>query len=650
MLRGHLEVILLERVGEAEIRERYLRAARLLQAAGALAEALEAYCRAGDWEATARLLGHEGEQLAQDPGQWLDLLTPQLRRDPWVLLATARRHRNAGRWAAALEAYREAGDALGEGLRGEASRRERMWLETLVGAEPAPAPGRSAVLRSATRAPHRALVTARAMGGGGARLAQGLAALFGGRLGEARSALAAALDEADAGPGVLAAASLGLAVTRLLAGDAGARPSLESAIEEADGAALPWLARIGRAAFALTDRPDGRSEAASVLLAAERDGDGWGVGLAGLLGGLGRLRLGEAHDESLRRAAEAFRRMDAPALEAWALGALALALARRRDPGAAAAADGAEILARATGARPALALAYLALAAAAPGRAAPRLGEAARAIAAESGFELPEPGGRSEEPDAAAPPASSLRCFGGLRLVLLGRELDLRALKPRVRELLRILGLHAGRPVHREVLIEALWPEVDPDTGTRNLHVAVSALRHLTDLPGTASTQSVVVREGDAYRLGLPTGAVVDLTTFEAAVSAGRRARTSGDGDAAEAAFRQALDLHAGDLLPEAGPATWVVAERERYRAEAVEAASSLAAILLERADPEEAAAACERGLRVDRYQDRLWRLLVRAHEASGSLAAAVAARTRYREVLEALGVPATGTLTRTTS
>ncbi|MBM3679538.1 MAG: PAS sensor protein, partial [Actinobacteria bacterium] len=78
---------------------------------------------------------------------------------------------------------------------------------------------------------------------------------------------------------------------------------------------------------------------------------------------------------------------------------------------------------------------------------------------------------RSRAEPSASGPSSELRCLGGLSLRLRGRDVDLGRLKPRARSLLRLLAMHEGRPVHREVLMEALWPECDLFTGGRNLQV-----------------------------------------------------------------------------------------------------------------------------------------------------------------------------------
>jgi DNA-binding SARP family transcriptional activator len=219
-----------------------------------------------------------------------------------------------------------------------------------------------------------------------------------------------------------------------------------------------------------------------------------------------------------------------------------------------------------------------------------------------------------------------------------GRPLDVAALKPRPRAVLRFLALQAGRPVHREVLQETFWPEADAATGARSLHVALSALRRELDPGGGRGTCELLVRDGDAYRLALPDGSRVDLADFDAAVARARRARVDGDGPGLLRACRLVLETYGGELLPEDGPADWVTARRDRARAELVEAARALAEGILDD-DPAGAAEACSAGLAVDPYHDPLWRLLVRARERAGDRAAATSARSGYSRMLVELGV-----------
>jgi DNA-binding SARP family transcriptional activator len=295
-------------------------------------------------------------------------------------------------------------------------------------------------------------------------------------------------------------------------------------------------------------------------------------------------------------------------------------------------------------------LAYDALRHVDPGRAEEYAG-LVEAVARETGAVVP--GGSVALPadeavgaaalDGSGPAADVLpamrarvRTFGGFGLELDGRRVALDRVKPRARAVLRLLAVHGGNPVHREIICEALWPDADAATGGRSLHVAISALRGaLADTAGPGAS-ALLVRDGDAYRLAVAADAV-DIARFDRAIAEGRAAR--GRGEVAASAFGLALEIHAGDLLPEDGPAEWVVDRRERYRTAAVEAARAVAEESLLADQLDEVVRACRRGLEIDRTYDPLWRLLIEARDRAGDAGAASRERREYEGMLAGLGI-----------
>jgi DNA-binding SARP family transcriptional activator len=164
------------------------------------------------------------------------------------------------------------------------------------------------------------------------------------------------------------------------------------------------------------------------------------------------------------------------------------------------------------------------------------------------------------------------------------------------------------------------------------LQVAISALRQLLDV-------ALVARVGDAYCLTLPGAATVDFQHFDRLLSDARAADAAGDADATVESLESALDLYRGELLPEEGPAEWVVKGRDRFRAAAADGAERLARIRLSQDALPAAVAACQRGLDIDRYRDAIWRMLIEAYRRSGDHAAAAHAQQEYDAVLRELGV-----------
>jgi DNA-binding SARP family transcriptional activator len=310
----------------------------------------------------------------------------------------------------------------------------------------------------------------------------------------------------------------------------------------------------------------------------------------------------------------------------------------------------AEAFARTAGTPGPRALAYAALALADPDHS-PELRAVAAALFEETGLAEPEalrPAGHASNARdirAAGPadgsdevPPLEIRCFGAFAIAVAGRPVDLASLKPRPRAVLRLLAVNAGRPVHREVIQDALWPDADPEAGARSLHVALSALRRELEPAAGRGGGEILVRDGDAYRLAIPASSRVDVLAFDEAVSRARAARGRDD-RLTIAAYRAAVSAYAGDLLPEDGPADWIVARRDRARADYVEAALGLAELVMAE-QPAEAAAVCVAALGIDAYHDPLWRLLVEARERAGDRAAAASARANYARMLADLGLP----------
>ncbi|PZR87889.1 MAG: hypothetical protein DLM67_21490, partial [Candidatus Nephthysia bennettiae] len=578
VLRSHLEVVLLQQVGEARTRELHRRSASVLEEFGALPEALHSYCRAEDWKSVDRLLGRNGEQLVQGSARWIDSLpTPVLDHDPWLLLASARRHRAEGRWEAAVGAFQRAEQGFGAAEGAAVCRRERQATAAWLNLNPAPAGHPLGALRLLTqRDPLKFSDTWPRMGEAVGPLLAGAASLVAGNLGEAQRSFSACLAAPGASGGIEVGARLGLGLARLLAGDLDAGAEVVSAGEAAEQLGHGCLARLARICWALRLGSAGAEEAASLRFMCERVGDPWGAAFAALAEGWALLEDGDpvvgAPAAALQQAVSWFHRMGAEALEAWALAILSLAGARAGDGRALETALESERLANSRGADGAKLFAYLALARADPARSRQYL---ALSDAMQSATGLVPPGPPSVAAPAPAP--VSLQLFGGFQMLLDGEPVDLHELKPRARTLLRLLAVHAGRPVNRHVIQSALWPEADADAGARNLHVAVSSVRSTLERTSRGERPSLLVREGDAYRLAAGSHAAFDLLAFEHHVAAGRRARMGGDLDRAAASFQAALDCYQGELLPEDGPAEWVLEHRERTRSMAVETAEALA-------------------------------------------------------------------------
>ncbi|HEX9531050.1 MAG TPA: BTAD domain-containing putative transcriptional regulator, partial [Acidimicrobiales bacterium] len=626
VLRSHAEAAFMQDAGEDPARRHRLRAAALLEKAGAWSEALQVYCRAGDWEAAARLVGLQADELVAGP--WVELLPEDMLRDSWVLLAAARRHRAAGRVAAAQADYARAERAFGTSSPGLVCRRERLALADWLAGAMYPSSTWSGLLRSAlNRDPAVVADQARALGRGTGELAGAVADLLAGRVTDARSGLERLAERWPALSPVNLSARLALGVAATLSGQQVPGPELERLVEDCEDAALPWLAEIARCLV------PGSAEGTG------SDPEPFGDALRRLLRAWTALAAGRRTDELPEPIVQRLGEL-APVAQAWALAVSALGAARASAPGAGERAHRAEQAARAVIAPGPLAIAQLA-AGLVGGASAARSHEQGAQLARDLGLTVPgAPGPGALAPadrGAPCPPRVTVNCLGRFAVHVGAEAVDLGLLKPRVRTLLRFLAMQGGRPVHREAIIEALWPDVAPDAATRNLQVAISSLRQVLDGAEARPDASAIRRDGDAYVLADQVS--IDVAELASALARGRSRLRHEDPAGAQESFAQAVELYGGELLPEEGPAEWVVAERDRLRVKIAEAAVEAARLALAHGDSGAAVSFCERALAVEPFNDAVWQLLIAAHDAAESPASAARARARYRAVLDDLGV-----------
>lgn len=648
VFRSHLLGVLLETHGEAHTRRLHEAAGELLADRGAIPEALDAFCHAEAWDRVDHLLGRDGAAVAGRPTRWMDSIPPALlRHDPWLTLGSARRLRAQGRLNDAIDAYTRAEEAFGQSDSAFATRQERQSLTIWAQSDGTVTPDPWGLLRAATRRdPLAVRQDLGRLSGPAAGLAKGLATLASGHVRDARVTLLHTAEHPDSSGFIAVAASLAAGVASLLGGEERGLLEVEGALAPADEAGLDWLGRVGRAALALVNGDDSGNEAERVGEGCTAMGDDWGAAFCDLIVGwaAGESARGQ---ERLEAASGAFRRLGAPVLEAWALALSALALVRAGDPSAESMVLRAEATARMTGTAAARLFSYEALAMVRTDdaedfeailddlRSATGIRLPSWAVPSHAASERPS----SESIPLTTAPRIRLRCFGGLELRIESRDVELASLRPRVRSLLRLLSAQAGHPVHDEVIQEAFWPNADPDTGARNLHVAVSALRRVLEPEERRGSFQLILREGDTYRLAISHGSDVDLLRFDEALAGARAAIRTGDRGTAEQAYSRALRVYQGELLADEGPADWLTEPRERRREEGTEAAYWVASARLARGDHEGAARACTDGLRIDRYHDPLWRTLIDARERAGDKGTAQRARAGYAAVLTELGV-----------
>jgi LuxR family maltose regulon positive regulatory protein len=198
---------------------------------------------------------------------------------------------------------------------------------------------------------------------------------------------------------------------------------------------------------------------------------------------------------------------------------------------------------------------------------------------------------------------------------------------------LRLNDSHQLMP--KERIVAELWPTLDEKRADRDFKVALNALNDALEPDRSVrSLSSFVLRHGLAYGLDPEAQITIDAEEFrEGLKSAARLERANRD--AAIDVYREAVDLYAGDYLPDALYEDWASLERERLQTLYLSGALRLALLLLRAGGHQESIHLCQSALMIDRYWEEAYRLMMIAHTLRGNRPLALRVYEQCRQALE---------------
>lgn len=256
-----------------------------------------------------------------------------------------------------------------------------------------------------------------------------------------------------------------------------------------------------------------------------------------------------------------------------------------------------------------------------------RLPEADPAAAANAALALRELGakGLALEADSLARSLTErgtrdvmVRTLGGLAVIVGGSPVPASAWQSRVaREIVAMLAANRGRPLHREVVIERLWPEEDPAKASNRLSVALSTIRAVLDPDRAHPPGHYLAGAREAISLDLE-HVDVDIESFFEEASRGRSLVRSGDRVLGLSVLRSAEARYLGEFLEDHPYADWAIGLREEARSEFMTIAGILAEAEARAGDHEASARWYMRILEQDAYNEPAHLALVSAMAAAG--------------------------------
>jgi LuxR family maltose regulon positive regulatory protein len=218
--------------------------------------------------------------------------------------------------------------------------------------------------------------------------------------------------------------------------------------------------------------------------------------------------------------------------------------------------------------------------------------------------------------------------------------------RARVRELLAVLVVEPC--ISRDRVIEALWPDLDAESGSRNLRVTLTHLHRLLEParpPGEATFH--VRADASMIRIVASPHLTVDLRRLAAAATT---ARDAGDVARAIPHLEAAVALHRGAPLVELDRVGGFDAHIEAIRLLEVSCLLELGTLQLTAGDAGAAVSCAERALAREPYLEAAHRLAIAAAGQRRDETRVASAVARTRRALDELGVspePATEMLMR---
>jgi DNA-binding response OmpR family regulator len=201
----------------------------------------------------------------------------------------------------------------------------------------------------------------------------------------------------------------------------------------------------------------------------------------------------------------------------------------------------------------------------------------------------------------------------------------------------KLLFTHLGKRYPKDILVEELWPETDPDVASNRLRVAVHELRKALGSRGRKEKGiTYVAQQEGSYYLDTTALCWSDTEAFKEFLQQGRAAGVQDNLDEALHAYQRAEALYQADYLRDDPFLEWTVATREQLREAHLTMLGEAARIHALRGSPEQAAGFCRKIVRIEPWREEVYRRLMEYLVAAGRPHEALRAFEECRRALRA--------------
>lgn len=212
-----------------------------------------------------------------------------------------------------------------------------------------------------------------------------------------------------------------------------------------------------------------------------------------------------------------------------------------------------------------------------------------------------------------------IRVLGGFCVERKGCSIPAAAWQKRgtAQTLVKLLALAPGHRLHRQQVLELLWPDLDPEAADRNLRKALHYARHALEphLERGPMSRYLLLHDG---LISLASDLIiVDADRFQEQADEAMRCPE-------QWVFEEALSLYTGELLPEDRYEDWAETSRTQLSGRYLDLLHRLAELLADQGSYAAAVARLQQILASDPTREDIHRAIMRLHARDGNLGAAV--------------------------
>lgn len=220
-----------------------------------------------------------------------------------------------------------------------------------------------------------------------------------------------------------------------------------------------------------------------------------------------------------------------------------------------------------------------------------------------------------------------IHLLGGFRVWVGDRPIESAEWRLRkARHLVQLLALAPAHRLPREQAIDMLWPHLQPHAAANSLRQTIHKARRILE-PDRGTAPQFLQSEGDILRLCPAEPLRVDAEAFRLAADEARRLQD-------RAAHLAAIELYAGELLPDEPYEDWTIALRELLHESYLTLLTNLARLYEEEGEIAQAIASLQRILEGDPAREEAHVGLMRLYALGGQRPLSLRQYRRLREAL----------------